>query len=245
MTFEQGRLGMGMQFFGALTKTPLFESLEVGSEENPSSQNIIGVMEYTDEDEKYGLYLQVTSVTTTTADNSNMGFRVLHLQEPATGVTNSGIAYGCELSCLNQGEGTVQSLAGLRVLGGILTGATGTVVSAQGLWANINAGSGSMTNAFTVRADLPTTGTITNVRGVTVTGNSSANCTNKYGIYVGTISGGSSINRGIFIQGTTVVSEFQGTVMAKDLTLTGLPTSDPGVAGQVWRSGNTLMISTG
>lgn len=245
MELKQGHIGMGIQLFGNVPKTPQFNGIEVGTEEAPTDSNIIGIMQYTDQDEKYGLYMQVTSITTVTGDNSNMGFRVLHLPTPDSGVSNTGIVYGCELSCLNQGAGSVTSLAGLRCVGGILTGTSGTVTSAHGVWANVNGGSGTLTNAFTLRADLPTTGTITNVRGITVTGNSSANCTNKYGLYIGTISGASSINRGIFVQGTSVTSEFQGTVMARELNLTNLPTSDPGVAGQVWRSGNQLMISTG
>lgn len=234
-----------LQLFSGLPKSPALSGVEFGKEDAPSNDNIVGFFEYIDQTEKYGMYIQVLSETTITGTNSNMGFRVLQLAEPASGVSNTGIMYGCELSCLNQGEGSVTSLAGLRCVGGILTGAVGSVTSAHGVWANVNGGSGTLTNAFTLRADLPTTGTITNVRGVTITGNSSANCTNKYGLYIGTISGASSVNRGLFVQGTSVVSEFQGTVMARELNLTNLPTSDPAVAGQVWRSGNQLMISTG
>jgi hypothetical protein len=236
------------QLFGGIPKSPILSGLEVGKETAPSSDNIVGFFEYIDQDEKYGLYMNVVSATTITGDNSNMGFRVLQLAEPESGVTNTGILYGCELSCLNQGDGTVTSLAGLRCVGGVLTGAVGSVTSAHGVWANVNGGSGALTNAFTLRADLPTTGTITNVRGVTITSNSSANATNKYGLYIGTISGASNINRGIFVQGTSVVSEFQGNVQARTLTLTNLPTTDPGVAGQVWvdaGAGNVLKVSTG
>lgn len=234
--------------FPGFNRHPLFNGMEIGTDTAPSDDNILGIFEYTDQDEKYGLYVKVTSVTTVTADNANMAFRVLHLPEPDISVTNSGVCYGCELSCLNNGGGTVTSLAGLRSVGGILTGGTGSVTTGHGIWASVNGGSGTMTNAFVIRADLPTTGTITNVRGLSVSSNSSANCTNKYGLYIGTQSGASSINRGIYVQGSGVISEFQGTIQTGNLVLTNAPTADPHVVGQLWidtSAGRVVKASAG
>ncbi len=44
------------------------------------------------------------------------------------------------------------------------------------------------------------------------------------------------------VSGTVTIG---GNLAVKTVSLPGLPTSDPHVAGQVWRSTNTLMISTG
>lgn len=105
----------------------------------------------------------------------------------------SGLSY-------NNGSGTISTLNGLFFSGGNLS--TGVITNFNGIRVETySPGAGNITNLSGVYVNaLSITGTVTNVYGVNVVANTTAQGTTKYGIYIGNQSGATT-NWGIYSNG--------------------------------------------
>lgn len=143
----------------------------------------------------------------------------------------------------NSGSGSMDDVAGSASI--VTNSGTATMALAKGFEATVqnNAAGATITEARGVSVKMASdAGTVTTQNGILIEQPSTnAGCVNNYGLYIrrqDTVGSSNSYN--LYSAGSSTKNKFEGHVI-----LTGLPTANPGVVGELWNDAGTLKISAG